>query len=635
MAWITNDDPQTFNNIPQEPDSDTILYWVSRLEPIIRIESNEEVFVVFANRCGTEGSATYAGTSAVVGIRSGEVWVYGILGRGETDLLVVDTDDPPYAKLVYRPNKASVGLENPETPEAAEDAYVEATERDQSSSEDGEKPPVASPSAAVTNKADNLNLMPSLQGIKHVFGEKHSKRLENAHYENQDDEQFKRKSMASSIETDSLQPRIAIPSEQFMLQRYLESESPTTSYHTLHSKTLQSLHGSSAYREPTAVTKTPHRQTEIAKAHPSPLRTTESEQYWDSSYDIDDMIISETDSQIRSNENRYSLRSDVSVWNNQHGRPRSVAVPITASPQLPSRRARPATSAVDQSARASARTKEGSGSKNQQQMYGTYGGTPRRTADFDLPILKPASQSQLLNRRGSDAEKGVQRLPLSHSTVQAGQVRPSTVPNGPNTDRNDIGRGRRRSAQPQSRERRRRSNSGQAASTQPIDLSQFRLIEEYPSANCPVHGSRPPSGTRRRTESGARGRTDSQSRPLAENDRGRRQHSHGTQQSSSRKTQSVSKHSAQRARDVPQPNRPSSSRPAAASSRADLITETILSSSHMPLTNSGAEPRTPVAMLLIQDSLTTMENTDRVLSPLKCVERDAAHVISRPLSSIW
>ena len=46
----------------------------------------------------------YAGTSAVVGIQDGEVKVYGVLGRGEKGLLVVDTNDRPYAKMVYRPD---------------------------------------------------------------------------------------------------------------------------------------------------------------------------------------------------------------------------------------------------------------------------------------------------------------------------------------------------------------------------------------------------------------------------------------------------------------------------------------------------------------------------------------------------
>lgn len=82
---------------------DTLTYWVQRLEPLIRAENDEETIVVFCNRTGKEGSVVYAGTSAVLSIKQGEVAVYGILGRGVKDLLVVDTDAAPFAKLVHRP----------------------------------------------------------------------------------------------------------------------------------------------------------------------------------------------------------------------------------------------------------------------------------------------------------------------------------------------------------------------------------------------------------------------------------------------------------------------------------------------------------------------------------------------------
>lgn len=104
MAWLTREDGRMFSRMPNDPDLDTLTYWVSRLEPLIRAESEEEIIVVFANRCGIEDDAVYAGTSAVIGIKDGEVNVYGILGRGEKELLIVDTDAAPYAKLVYRPD---------------------------------------------------------------------------------------------------------------------------------------------------------------------------------------------------------------------------------------------------------------------------------------------------------------------------------------------------------------------------------------------------------------------------------------------------------------------------------------------------------------------------------------------------
>ncbi|KAK2936176.1 Carbon-nitrogen hydrolase [Fusarium oxysporum f. sp. vasinfectum] len=113
MAWMTRDDPRRFTRMPNEPDMETLTYWVTRLEPLIRAESQEEIIVIFCNRCGNEEEVLYAGTSAVIGIHDGEVKVYGLLGRGEKELLVVDTNNSPYAKLVYRPDARGSGMEAP------------------------------------------------------------------------------------------------------------------------------------------------------------------------------------------------------------------------------------------------------------------------------------------------------------------------------------------------------------------------------------------------------------------------------------------------------------------------------------------------------------------------------------------
>ncbi|KAK3308893.1 carbon-nitrogen hydrolase [Chaetomium strumarium] len=99
-AWLTNDEQTVFTSRPDAPDLSTLTYWVRRLEPIVQAGRPEETIIVFANRCGTEDEATYTGTSTVLGIKDGEVSLYGILGRGVEELLVVDTDKPPFAKLV-------------------------------------------------------------------------------------------------------------------------------------------------------------------------------------------------------------------------------------------------------------------------------------------------------------------------------------------------------------------------------------------------------------------------------------------------------------------------------------------------------------------------------------------------------
>ncbi|EPE02927.1 carbon-nitrogen hydrolase [Ophiostoma piceae UAMH 11346] len=115
MAWLTTEDPETFSQFPNQPDMFTLDYWIQRLEPVITstvnryrhnstgqapVGRNDEIIVVICNRCGNEDEALYAGTTAVVGLQNGEVKLYGILGRGVKELLVVDTDKEPYAKII-------------------------------------------------------------------------------------------------------------------------------------------------------------------------------------------------------------------------------------------------------------------------------------------------------------------------------------------------------------------------------------------------------------------------------------------------------------------------------------------------------------------------------------------------------
>jgi hypothetical protein len=104
MAQTTHQDLNLHSRKSKEPDIDTLSCWVARLEPLIRAKDKGEIIVVLANRCGTEGEAIYAGTSCVLGIEDGEVKVYGILGRGERELLIVDTEQLPQFKIVAEQN---------------------------------------------------------------------------------------------------------------------------------------------------------------------------------------------------------------------------------------------------------------------------------------------------------------------------------------------------------------------------------------------------------------------------------------------------------------------------------------------------------------------------------------------------
>lgn len=103
MAWLTNQDPSSIIEEPTVADADTLAYWIQRLQPVIDAgsRSGREIIFVAANRVGMENGACYAGTSVVLGIRQGNVKVYGCLGKGTEDLLVCDVN----ASLITEPEK--------------------------------------------------------------------------------------------------------------------------------------------------------------------------------------------------------------------------------------------------------------------------------------------------------------------------------------------------------------------------------------------------------------------------------------------------------------------------------------------------------------------------------------------------
>jgi protein N-terminal amidase len=127
MAWLTFEDARSFGSAPKLPDIKTISYWTSRLEPVIRANDVGEIIVVFANRCGVEGDTVFVGTSCVLGINEGEVAVYGILGRCDQELLVVDTEEKPKTRLVSEPSPAASNTTNATT-ESSEGSDAAAAE---------------------------------------------------------------------------------------------------------------------------------------------------------------------------------------------------------------------------------------------------------------------------------------------------------------------------------------------------------------------------------------------------------------------------------------------------------------------------------------------------------------------------
>lgn len=89
-----------------------------------------------------EDELVYAGTSSVVGVKDGEVNVYGILGRSVKDLLVVDTDNGPFAKLVQRSEEDKVKEPAPQVSGASRKPREDTAAAAPSSSSSNTDPPL-------------------------------------------------------------------------------------------------------------------------------------------------------------------------------------------------------------------------------------------------------------------------------------------------------------------------------------------------------------------------------------------------------------------------------------------------------------------------------------------------------------
>ena len=100
IPMLTITDFKSFLRSPKVPDLTTLRYWLMKIDLLIKKDLKNEIICVFVNRTGTEPTGTegqadsFAGTSAVIGIKGGVVNFYGILGRYTSSLLVADTETP-------------------------------------------------------------------------------------------------------------------------------------------------------------------------------------------------------------------------------------------------------------------------------------------------------------------------------------------------------------------------------------------------------------------------------------------------------------------------------------------------------------------------------------------------------------
>ena len=104
QAWLRSPSNIAVAGKDEEPDLDALGYWIQRLCPLVI--ADQEVLVVCANRCGEEpgnnpvvtdgtNGVEYAGTSWVGIVGRQQVRLWGILGRREEGVLVVDTTKEP------------------------------------------------------------------------------------------------------------------------------------------------------------------------------------------------------------------------------------------------------------------------------------------------------------------------------------------------------------------------------------------------------------------------------------------------------------------------------------------------------------------------------------------------------------
>ncbi|KAH7008190.1 hydrolase, carbon-nitrogen family protein [Ilyonectria destructans] len=761
MAWITQEDSRVFCQEPEEADMNTLTYWISRLEPIIRAEWDEEVIVVFANRTGSENEATYAGTSAVVGIKDGEVRVYGILGRGEKDLLVVDTEAPPFAKLVYRPDG--------ETLQVDDDGPLDTVNRRMSLPRGTNSP----------DRDIRTSNPPRGDGLKprDVGSAPPKEQTRNAHSYHRDDlsirvsqkRQTEISQEAQSVQTPSapsptphdIRPWIPTQSVESATHQYLESQSfaspyGANSYNEDHKypeldlgltarqlgldRNLSPSNGSESYLSELSGLTYKHYGTGDDHDRHVPQ---DPEGPWMMGRDDVNEIISDFGSlsHEHGHDNRHSLRSDVSVWNNQAGRPRIMAAlptppqepvlqssvqtrerapnsrssrrsrsrqPDTTKPRHGSRSRGPARASSakptqpetklfnpfddlahrvesareprppsktrkdttvgrvasrDRRAANLSQPQIGTGSVHHSHERALSGGSitiamdpsvwndmvlppssfnparpPSKPVQSDPPILRPASRSQLGERdtpnQHRDPDQGLSPNPNAHGErFESGRRS--------NHDSQTTSRGRTRSSRPSednqaqsspARGPRTNSRRSRQPSQADIDLSQFRLIEEYPSPNCPVHGTRSRSRARHghsssRHRTPVTGQTQAPSR--------QRTGSRSAAQNTPASAVPLALYGEQAAaRSTSDLSRQGRSAGAAAPRVQHVVNETVVTTSSSP--GIGPDPKTPVAMVLMSEVADARRMANHaLLPPLKCVERNAHSAIERPRSAVW
>ena len=614
MAWLTQELQHSFISTPKEPDIDTLLYWVSRFEPLIRAESNQEVILVFANRAGTETTATYAGSSAVCGIVSGEVRVYGILGRGETELLVVDTDTPPYAKLVLTPPDAAaeqVGTNTESSPVAQEsEPHVNGDSHDQSES------------SHIDDGTIENGLTESFHRDMHISNG-------DRHYQD-------RKPAQNPSHWDLENPLSGPHMESLMSDNKRFS--------------IQSLDSLKLYLKPPS----------------PPPKKKQPQQQWKGP-EVNEPIMSWLDSVVSSQDAVPIARPEtIDRSQGTRSKPRvesrsskSRANETTPAPRVSNKDQQLAKRAIQNSARqgpASTSTRndrdginsDRPGSRRQYQEDDMVRESPN--AREDAPILQPTTRSQLGRRTSSSGQhahsQSSSRPAHNSRTASANETH---GPGTPSRGRQGQERPSSSRATPSNQQPPRQTSRTGSRVQNDVDLAEYTMIEDYPSASCPLHGqpghSHGPThthGSRSRSRTGQS--SHSRQKPVKTSRAGSRGgESQGTNRAAPRSGRAPEMDPrSQRGRQSTGGERPDSSldqrrRGTRVEIPKDIIVETVLTSK-----SPNKDPKTPIAMVLISE----MEESDeqrrqrlkqeaQATPTLKCVERMPSRTLRRSTSAVW
>ncbi|OAA72491.1 asparagine amidohydrolase [Cordyceps fumosorosea ARSEF 2679] len=109
MAWTIGKEPDELpetcgpskkSKLPENTEQETLSWWIARLWPVVEARLQRDIWIVLCNRVGREGDDVYAGTSTVLCIRGGEVFVHEYMESHKEGLLLVDTSDLPRWRLV-------------------------------------------------------------------------------------------------------------------------------------------------------------------------------------------------------------------------------------------------------------------------------------------------------------------------------------------------------------------------------------------------------------------------------------------------------------------------------------------------------------------------------------------------------